>query len=81
MRDKSVEEIIAILFPLASEVILVAPKQARAVRPQALLEMSDHPNMRAARSIEAALESARGEVTFLTGSLYLVGEARPLLVQ
>ncbi len=81
MRDKSVEEIAAILFPLADEVILVAPAQPRAVRPQALLAMSDHPSMRAEASLEAAIESARGEVTFLTGSLYLVGEARPLLVQ
>ena len=81
MRDKSVEEIAAILFPLADEVILVAPNQARAVRPEALLEMSDHPAMRAEASLEAAIASAKGEVTFLTGSLYLVGEARPLFVQ
>ena len=81
MRDKSVEEITGILFPLADEVILVAPSQARAVRPQALLEMSDHPSIRAQSSLAAAIASARGEVTFLTGSLYLVGEARPLLVQ
>jgi len=81
MRDKSVGEITAILFPLADEVILVAPAQTRAVRPQALLEMSDHPAMRAESSLAAAIASARGEVTFLTGSLYLVGEARPLLVQ
>ncbi len=81
MRDKSVEEITAILFPLASEVILVAPDQPRAVRPQALLEMSDHPAMRAADSLPEALQLTTGEVTFLTGSLYLVGEARRLLVQ
>ena len=78
MRDKSVEEITAILFPLADEVILVAPAQARAVRPQALLEMSDHPAMRVASSVAAAIASAHGDVIFLTGSLYLVGEARPL---
>ena len=81
MRDKSVEEITAILFPLADQVILVAPAQARAVRPRALLEMSDHPSMRAEASVAAAIASARGDVIFLTGSLYLVGEARPLFVQ
>jgi dihydrofolate synthase/folylpolyglutamate synthase len=81
MRDKSVEEIAAILFPLADEVLLVAPAQPRAVRPQALLAMSDHSSMRTESSLAEAIAATRGEVTFLTGSLYLVGEARPLLVQ
>src|SRR5262249_15913712 len=38
MRDKAVEEIGGILFPLASEVIFTAPDYSRALRPEALLE-------------------------------------------
>jgi dihydrofolate synthase/folylpolyglutamate synthase len=82
MRDKSVEEIAGVLFPLAHELILTAPDQTRALRPEAILEMEPHPNARIAPGIEAALtELGTCDVWFLTGSLYLVGEARAILVQ
>jgi dihydrofolate synthase / folylpolyglutamate synthase len=77
MRDKSIEEIAEILFPRFAEVILVAPKQARAMNPEALLEMVDHPNVRTAAGLEEAVAMAAG-TTFVTGSLFLVGEARQL---
>jgi dihydrofolate synthase/folylpolyglutamate synthase len=82
MRDKSVEEIAGVLFPLAETLILTAPNQARALRPEAMQEMEPHGNVRVARDVGEALRMARGcEVVFLTGSLYLVGEARAILVQ
>lgn len=86
MRDKAVEEISGILFPLASELILTAPAQARAAHPEAMAAMVDHPRMRIAPGVEAALaiarnEAAPGDVVFVTGSLFLVGEARALLVK
>ena len=85
MRDKSVQEITEILFPLASHVIVTAPGFARALRPEALVEASDHPSIQVAREFATALEmvSAAGpsDVVFVTGSLYLVGEARALLVK
>ena len=82
MRDKSVEEIIAELFPLAHEVVVTAPGQTRALRPEAILEMEPHPNARAAASITEALTMPfDSELIFITGSLYLVGEARAILVQ
>jgi len=82
MRDKSVEEIVAELFPLAYEVVVTAPGQARALRPEAILEMEPHARARAAASIGDALESDfESELIFITGSLYLVGEARAILVQ
>ena len=85
MRDKSVEEITEILFPLASHVIVTAPAFARALRPEALVEASDHPSIQAADNLRRALELARAagpnDVVFITGSLYLVGEARALLVK
>jgi dihydrofolate synthase/folylpolyglutamate synthase len=78
MRDKAVDEVIGTLFPLAAEVILTAPDQPRALNPESLAEVSDHPNLRVAETIGDALRIARTEpmTTFVTGSLFLVGEAR-----
>jgi len=81
MRDKAVAEMGGILFPHAHEVILTAPRQARAVAPEALLGVVDHPNLRVAPRIEEALAIPPGDAaTFVAGSLFLVAEARALLV-
>jgi dihydrofolate synthase / folylpolyglutamate synthase len=82
MRDKAFEEITSILFPDVDELICTAPDQARALRPEAILDLAPHPNARAAENLSAALALPRDcDVLFITGSLYLVGEARALLVQ
>jgi dihydrofolate synthase/folylpolyglutamate synthase len=75
MRDKSVEEIAEILFPRFDEVILVAPKQGRAMAPEVIRDMVPHPNLRIADSLPQAIEQARGAI-FISGSLFLVGEAK-----
>jgi dihydrofolate synthase/folylpolyglutamate synthase len=81
MRDKAVDEVIGTLFPLAAEVILTAPNQPRALNPESLSQVSDHPNLRIAATIADALQMAqdRPMTTFVTGSLFLVGEARAAL--
>ena len=82
MRDKAVEEIAGILFPCADEVIATAPKQSRAVDPETIRELAAHPNLRTAPDLAAALDLARRDlerVIFVTGSLFLVGEALTLL--
>jgi dihydrofolate synthase/folylpolyglutamate synthase len=85
MRDKAVEEISEILFPLADRVILTAPSMPRAVQPETLLAIGRARQMEVAPNLEAALNAARtapGDAAiFITGSLYLVGEARAVLVQ
>lgn len=85
MRDKAVEEIAELLFPLAAHVILTAPAMPRAVQPETLLAMGDPARMETAPDLAAALRAARrapaDAVIFITGSLYLVGEARAVLVQ
>jgi dihydrofolate synthase/folylpolyglutamate synthase len=86
MRDKSVEEITEILFPLAAHVIITTPAYGpRALRPEAVMETSDHPSMEAALDVAQAIALARTAppeaAVFITGSLYLVGEARALLVK
>jgi len=84
MRDKAIDEIVGILFPRAAEVIVTAPAQARALAPASLREMTAHPNVKVAASLPEALAMVSGaaedEAVFLTGSLYLVGQARELLV-
>jgi dihydrofolate synthase/folylpolyglutamate synthase len=81
MRDKSVEEIGGILFPVAQELIFTAPAMARALRPEALIEIAGRGQ--SAATITAALQLARtsahaDDVIVITGSLFLVGEARAL---
>lgn len=83
MRDKAVDEISGILFPRARQVIVTAPKQARALAPEILREMSFHRDLRVAGTLEEALalvkDAGPEEAIFITGSLFLVGEARELL--
>jgi dihydrofolate synthase/folylpolyglutamate synthase len=81
MRDKAVAEISGILFPLAEQVIVTAPRQARALAPETMRQIADHPNLTVAPDIEAALAMAGDGVTFVTGSLFLVAEARALLMR
>ncbi len=84
MRDKSVEEITGILFPLAGELILTAPVSARALRPEALAEIAGRGQI--APTIKHALDLARAQadpedLVIITGSLFLVGEARSQFVR
>jgi dihydrofolate synthase/folylpolyglutamate synthase len=85
MRDKAIAEIGGILFPRAQQVVVTAPRQSRAFSPEAMLEVSDHPNLTTAPTIESALEQVRdasqADVIFVTGSLFLVAEARALLTK
>ncbi|MGD0667531.1 MAG: folylpolyglutamate synthase/dihydrofolate synthase family protein [Bryobacteraceae bacterium] len=84
MRDKAAAEIAGILFPLAWQVIVTAPRQSRALAPESLLTVADHPNLQAAATLEAALrlieDASPDDVIFITGSLFLVAEARALLL-
>jgi len=81
MRDKAIDEVIGALFPLAAEVILTAPEQPRALSPETLAEATDHASVLIAPTLPDAIRLARAKpmTTFITGSLFLVGEARALL--
>ena len=83
MRDKAVDEVTGLLFPLASEVIFTQPGNPRAVSPAHLAEMAGHHAKHftvikdAEDAFDAALAKARPEdAIFITGSLYLVGQLR-----
>ena len=84
MRDKDLHSIAPLLFPLAAELIFTTPNQARAFRTEEIRDLTGETRARLAPSVSDAVALARqaapGDVVFITGSLYLVGEARALLV-
>lgn len=85
MSDKDLSVIAPLLFPLASELILTGVHQARAFTPEQIRDLSRASHARLAPYINDALalvsKAAPEDAVFITGSLYLVGEARPLLVK
>jgi dihydrofolate synthase/folylpolyglutamate synthase len=88
LRDKAVDEVAGLLFPLAAEVVLTAPSTSRAISASQLEEIAAHYADKsttiadAEDAIEYALAKASpGDVIFITGSLYLVGQLRHYLKQ
>ena len=80
MRDKAIEEISRVLFPLAEEVYLARPDMARAATPEQILAATKVRPMRLViepdpvRALEGARRaSAPGDVVLACGSLFLVG--------
>jgi dihydrofolate synthase/folylpolyglutamate synthase len=83
MRDKAIEEVAGVLFPIAAELVLTAPDTSRALRPEALAEFAGRGHIEP--TVEAAIEYARAhaseeDVIVITGSLFVVGEARRLFL-
>lgn len=85
MKDKKLEEIAGILFPLADHLILTRPDNLRSAEVDTLLEIASglvgREKTFAANSIAEALAKARevtvaGGLICVTGSLYLVGEVK-----
>ncbi len=86
MRDKAVDEIAGLLFPRAARVILTQPNQSRAISVEALSQIACHhaaaceSAANSAAAINRALAIAKpDDAIFITGSLFLVGEARSIL--
>ena len=86
MRDKAVDEIAGLLFPRAARVILTQPNQSRAISVDVLSQIACHhatnceSTANSAEAINRALAIAKPEdAIFITGSLFLVGEARSIL--
>jgi dihydrofolate synthase/folylpolyglutamate synthase len=83
MRDKAIDEVAGILFPIASELVLTAPNTSRALRPEALAEFAGRGHIEP--TVETAINYARTnaadeDVIVITGSLFVVGEARRLFL-
>jgi dihydrofolate synthase / folylpolyglutamate synthase len=86
LRDKPVAEMAQILFPLFERVILAPITSARAAAMDDLLAAAMATGTAAvaadsvAKALELAAASAQGEMVVVSGSVYLVGEARTVLV-
>lgn len=87
LRDKPLAEMAQILFPLFEQVILAPIHTARAAAMDDLLAAARAVGTPAieAESVSEALRRARagagGKTAVISGSVYLVGEARGLLVR
>lgn len=81
MRDKAVAEMAEMLFPLAHCVIVTAPANSRAMRPEDIPAPGATVTHTVAETVALIRQAAAGDVVFITGSLFVVGEARALLVQ
>ncbi|NPV71902.1 MAG: bifunctional folylpolyglutamate synthase/dihydrofolate synthase [Firmicutes bacterium] len=86
LADKVADDILAELVPLANEVIVTRPNSPRAFPPEVLAEkvrhfpVSVHVEPRIAEAIEKGLSLVgHGDLLCVTGSLYLIGEARSKL--
>jgi dihydrofolate synthase/folylpolyglutamate synthase len=89
MNDKDAAEIASLLFPVADKLILTRPDNPRARSTDDLLRVVPGDvdpktviiTQNSAEAIAVAREAAGGHhLIVVTGSLYLVGEARKLLV-
>src|SRR5580692_11695706 len=83
LRDKAVDEMAGVLFPLAAEVIFTQPRTTRAISVNRLAEITSHnaAHFAIVPEPEVALEYAleRGaphDAIIVAGSLYLVGQLR-----
>jgi dihydrofolate synthase/folylpolyglutamate synthase len=88
MRDKAIDEIAGILFPLAERVIATQSENPRAAAPQEIADYGarTHTEILREDSVRSALERARKlagsqGVMVITGSIYIVGEALGILTQ
>jgi dihydrofolate synthase / folylpolyglutamate synthase len=88
LGDKNVEAMVASLAPLAAGFVVVSPDSSRAIGVSDLADrvrgVVDVPVLES-ESLDVALDMARAEAgadgaVLITGSLYLVGEARGLLI-
>jgi dihydrofolate synthase/folylpolyglutamate synthase len=83
MRDKAVDEVAGLLFPLAAEITFTQPNNPRAVSASQLAHMAGHHAAHfsivdnAESALDVVLADAQpNDVIFVTGSLYLVGQLR-----
>jgi dihydrofolate synthase / folylpolyglutamate synthase len=82
LDDKPVEELAQILFPLFDRVLLVAVQSPRAASGARLLAAAQFVGATAALepNLGTALAALAGQDAVITGSVFLVGEARPILM-
>jgi dihydrofolate synthase/folylpolyglutamate synthase len=86
MRDKAINEIAEILFPLSERVIATVADNPRSASPDEIREAAARANteIESTANVGAALQRAKtlaasGGIVVVTGSIYIVGEAMSAL--
>ena len=88
MRDKNIEELSEILFPLAQKVICTKFPFFKAAEPEDILRqvprfhdrMVIHPNVQ--KAVQSALQAASSHgVVLVAGSLFLIGEIKKIFAK
>jgi len=85
MKDKAIKRFSRILFPLAKKVVLTSIPYERAASPEEILRLARpferkiilEPSLQKAVA-RALAEAGRGGTVLITGSLFLVGEAKKI---
>jgi dihydrofolate synthase/folylpolyglutamate synthase len=89
MRDKAVDEIATILWSQAEKLILTSQSNSRALTAEKLAAYAPKSfpkeNIVKTETVEVAIKTAKAMtaedgIIVITGSLYLVGEARKILL-
>jgi dihydrofolate synthase/folylpolyglutamate synthase len=81
MRDKAVAEMTEMLFPIAHCVIVTAPANSRAMPPESIPAPGAVITHTVAEAVALLGRAEPADAIFITGSLFVVGEARALLLQ
>ncbi len=88
MRDKDLSEIAKTIFPVANQVVLTEVGNVRSVNRETLTQLGrnelEEAHFLVTDSVDEALQTAAnltptGGIICITGSLYLVGEARTII--
>lgn len=81
MRDKAVADMAEMLFPFAHRVLVTAPANSRAMEPEKIPASGAVITRSVRQAVDLLRDVPAEDVVFITGSLFVVGEARALLVQ
>ena len=81
MRDKDAGAMCSLLFSLAHRIIATAPANSRALPPESIPASGAIITHTVAEALHVAKQAKPDDAVFVTGSLFVVGEARTLLVQ
>ncbi len=88
LKDKDREEIMREIFPLANEIILAKPNTERAVSLEELKKDGEtyNANITTSKNLSSTIKKLKknkgsNDIILVCGSLYLVGEARSILLK
>ncbi len=82
LRDKNYKKMVALLLPFIKNVIITEPISKRALEAEKLIKLFEMKNVLVEKNIKKAFKLANqfNEKILITGSFYLVGEMRSIIL-